>query len=215
MSKPDDLKYGPPGPTAVHLCVDMQRMFAEPTEWHMPWLAKVLPNIVALAEAHPEQTIFTRFIPARAPGQGVGMWRRYYERWASMTTAQLGPEMTDLVPELARFVPPARTFDKYVYSPWTGSDLHVQLREAGIDTLIVTGGETDVCVLSSVLGAIDWGFRVILVTDAVCSSADQTHDSMMNIYMNRFGEQVETVSTAMLLDSWPPAHGRAKLRAAD
>jgi nicotinamidase-related amidase len=53
------------------------------------------------------------------------------------------------------------------------------------------------------LGAIDWGFRVILVTDALCSSADETHDAMMNIYMNRFGLQVETVTTETLLDSWP------------
>jgi hypothetical protein len=26
---------------------------------------------------------------------------------------------------------------------------------------------------------------------------------MMHIYMNRFGEQVETVTTQTLLDSWP------------
>jgi nicotinamidase-related amidase len=52
------------------------------------------------------------------------------------------------------------------------------------------------------LGAIDWGFRVILVTHAVCSSADETHDAMMNVYMNRFGE-VETVTTQNLLGSWP------------
>ena len=52
------------------------------------------------------------------------------------------------------------------------------------------------------LGAIDWGFRVILVTDALCSSADETHDAMMNVYMNRFGEQVETVTTQTLLESW-------------
>ena len=51
------------------------------------------------------------------------------------------------------------------------------------------------------LGAIDWGFRVMLVTDALCSSADETHDAMMNIYMNRF--QVETVTTETLLDRWP------------
>jgi nicotinamidase-related amidase len=74
------------------------------------------------------------------------MWRHYYERWASMTIDQIGLDMVGLVPDLAAFVPPARVFDKYVYSPWTGSDLHQQLRGAGIDTVIVTGGETDVCV---------------------------------------------------------------------
>ena len=73
MSKTDELRYGPPGETAVHLCVDMQRMFAETTDWKMPWLPRVLPNIVAIAAAHPSHTIFTRFIPARKPGEGAGM----------------------------------------------------------------------------------------------------------------------------------------------
>jgi nicotinamidase-related amidase len=133
------------------------------------------------------------------------MWRHYYERWGSMTIQELGADMIGLVPELAKYVPPARLLDKHVYSPWTGSDLHQQLRGAGIDTVVITGGETDVCVLATVLGAIDWGFRVILVTDALCSSADETHDAMMNVYMNRFREQVETVTTQSLLASWPGA----------
>ena len=203
MSKSDELRHGAPGETAVHLCVDMQRMFAEATEWQMPWLERVLPNIVSITSAHPERTIFTRFVPARKPGLGAGMWRHYYKRWRSMTIDELGPEMIDLVPDLAKYVSPARTLDKHVYSPWTGSDLHLQLRNAGIDTVITTGGETDVCVLSTMLGAIDWGFRVILVTDALCSSAEETHDAMMNVYTNRFVEQVETVTTDTLLESWP------------
>jgi nicotinamidase-related amidase len=70
-----------------------------------------------------------------------------------------------------------------------------QLRAAGIDTIIITGGETDVCVLATALGAIDWRFCVILVTDALCSSADHTHDAMMNVYMSRLGEQVECITT--------------------
>jgi nicotinamidase-related amidase len=178
-------------------------MFAEATEWKVPWLERVLPNISAISEAHVEHTVFTRFIPAQKTGDGAGMWARYYKRWRSMTIDQLGPDMIELVPQLARLVPPARLFDKHVYSPWTGSDLHLQLRERGIDTIILTGGETDVCVLSTALGAIDWGFRVILVTDAICSSADETHDAMMDVYLNRFGEQVETVTTATLLANWP------------
>jgi len=202
MSKNEMFRYGAPGETAVHLCVDMQRMFAEETEWKMPWLKRVLPNLIALTSAHPEKTIFTRFIPARKPGEAIGMWRHYYEGWASMTVDQMGPEMVGLVPELAAFVPPARTFDKYVYSPWIGGNLHEQLRSAGVDTIIVRGGETDVCVLATVMGAIDWGFRVILVTDSLCSSADETHDAMMNVYTNRFSQQVECVTTDTILESW-------------
>ncbi|RJL21521.1 cysteine hydrolase family protein [Paracoccus siganidrum] len=76
------------------------------------------------------------------------------------------------------------------------------LRGAGISTLIVTGGETEVCVLATVLGAIDRGYRVILVSDAVCSSSDPTHDAALRIYEARFGQQVETAPLAELLDQW-------------
>lgn len=201
MAKRDELRYGRPV-NAVHLCVDMQRMFSENTEWKMPWLERVLPNIIAITATQPNRTLFTRFIPAQKRGMGAGMWRHYYERWHAMTIEEAGPDIVELVAELAKFVPPARVFDKYVYSPWTGTDLHLQLRSADIDTIVITGGETDVCVLATILGAIDWGFRAILVTDALCSSADETHDAMMDIYMNRFGEQVEVVTTQTLLDSW-------------
>jgi hypothetical protein len=34
---------------AVHLSIDMQRLFAEPSPWHMPWMPRVLPGIVARA----------------------------------------------------------------------------------------------------------------------------------------------------------------------
>jgi nicotinamidase-related amidase len=63
-------------------------------------------------------------------------------------------------------------------------------------------------VLATVLGAMDWGFRVVLATDALCSSADETHDSMMNVYTDRFGQQVECVTTETLLAAWPGAARR-------
>ena len=69
MPKDDQLRYGAPGETAVHICVDMQRMFAEGTEWKMPWLDRVLPNILSITSIHSKKTIFTRFIPAHKPGQ--------------------------------------------------------------------------------------------------------------------------------------------------
>ena len=198
MSKRNELRYRVLGETTLHLCVDMQRMFAEGTEWKMPWLERVLPNILSITSAHPVTTIFTRFIPARKPGQGVGMWRHYYDRWGSMTIDQLGPEMIGLVPDLAKFVPPARIFDKHVYSPWTGSDLHQQLRSAGVDTVVITGGETDVCVLATIMGAIDWGFRVIVVTDALCSSADDSrrHDECLHEPVRRTGRNSHHANVA-------------------
>jgi hypothetical protein len=56
MSKRDTLRHGAPGETAVHICVDIQRMFAEGTEWKMPWLERVLPNILSITSSHPNKT---------------------------------------------------------------------------------------------------------------------------------------------------------------
>jgi nicotinamidase-related amidase len=202
MKDKNTLRFGPLTETCLHICVDMQRLFADETDWHTPWMDRVLPNVVRIVAAHPARTIFTRFIPADEPGQGRGTWRRYYENWESMTVSRLGREMVDLVPELKRFVPPARAIDKKVYSPWLEGHLDELLRDTPIDTLIVSGGETDVCVLATVLGAVDRGYRVVVATDALCSSTDETHDAMMTLYHNRYGQQVETVTTDTILDTW-------------
>ena len=211
----DELRYGDLTESCVHLCVDMQRLFAEKTDWFTPWMGRVLPNVRRIAEAHAARTIFTRFIPATRPGEGEGTWRRYYERWESMTVERLGAEMVELVPELARLVPPAELLDKRVYSPWIGTDLDDRLRARGVDTLVVTGGETDVCVLGAVLGAVDRGYRIVVVTDALCSSCDEAHDASLAVYRSRYGQQVETVTTEVILRRWTvgdEAEGAARRR---
>ena len=200
--KENAIRFGPLGDHCLHICVDMQKLFAEDTDWQTPWMHKVLPQVTRIAQAHPAETIFTRFMTLSRPEEGQGTWKRYYERWRSMTTQELGPEMMDLLPELQALVPPAEVADKIVYSPWVDDGFEKRLRARGADTLIITGGETDVCVLGTVLGAVDRGYRTIVVNDALCSSSDETHDALMLLYYNRYGQQVETVHTDLLLESW-------------
>lgn len=188
--------------SCLHLCVDMQRMFAEDTDWCTPWMPRVLPRVERLVAAHPDRTIFTRFLPADHPGEGRGTWASYYKRWATMTRVNLDSDLIDLVPPLARFTPPAEVLDKRVYSPWLGTDLDERLQAWGIDTLIVTGAETDVCVLAAVLGGVDLGYRIVLVTDGLCSSCDEAHDALMVMYRMRYGHQVETLTTEEVLERW-------------
>jgi nicotinamidase-related amidase len=59
------------------------------------------------------------------------------------------------------------------------------------------------CVLAAVLDAVDLGFRVVLPTDALCSSSDQSHDALLNLYRSRFGQQVETAEAETILACWP------------
>ncbi len=196
------LRWGKVPSNAVHLCIDMQRMFAEDTDWKTPWMPRVLPVIERLCEARADRICFTRFIPARDPEDAQGAWKRYWARWPSMTLERLEPGYVELVPELARFAPPARILDKTGYSPWSHTGLDAALRDGGVDTVAITGAETDVCVLAAVLGAVDRGYRTIVVTDALCSSADATHDALIDLYHQRYGQQIETAECDELLDAW-------------
>jgi len=85
----------------------MQCLFAEPTEWFVPWLPKVLPNVLEIARRHPDRTIFTRFIPPQDPEHATGAWRDYYQRWRTMTRDRIDPHLLELVEPLRKLVPPA------------------------------------------------------------------------------------------------------------
>lgn len=95
-------------------------------------------------------------------------------------------EYDDVLPSLQRHIPPARVFDKLTYSPWTDGRLDAILKHERVVSVVVSGGETDVCVLAAVLGAIDLGYHVTVLSDAICSGADETHDAALKLLRDRF-----------------------------
>ena len=186
----------------LHLCVDMQRLFSPEGPWPTPWMNRVLPIVVELANRHPERTVFTRFIPPKRATDMPGMWQRYYSRWKVATREHLDPDLLELAPALAKLCPPAAVVDKTRYSAFSAPNLIPLLQARAADGLIVTGAETDVCVLATVLGAVELGYRVIVVDDAVCSSSDEGHDALMKMYHQRYAEQIEVADAATILSRW-------------
>ena len=198
----EGLRFGPLGGRTAHLCLDMQTMFAERTDWHLPWLERVLPIVRRIARAQAERTVFTRFVPPADPAEMPGSWRRYYERWRHMTRSRLDRSLIELVPPLAELVPPAAVIDKRRYSPFAESALEGLLRDRGVDSLVITGAETDVCVLATVMDAVDLGYRVVLAADALCSASDRTHDGLLDLYRQRFSQQIEVADAEVILANW-------------
>jgi nicotinamidase-related amidase len=164
----------------------------------------VLPVISEICARYRERTVFTRFVTPERPEDRRGQWQAYFTTWKQATRGSLPPNALDLVPELARYVPPALVVDKPAYSAFFGSPLGHLLVERHVRTVIVSGAETDVCVLSTVLSAVDLGFRVIIVRDALCSSSDAGHDALMTMYRMRFNAQIDLVSAEELFDIWRP-----------
>ena len=115
-----------------------------------------------------------------------------------MRPASLDLQLLELMPPLAALCPPATVIDKTRYSAFAELRLIEHLRQRKADALIVSGSETDV----SVLDAVDIGYRVIVVRDAVCSSSDEGHEMLMRLYHTRYSEQIETADAAEILAWW-------------
>jgi nicotinamidase-related amidase len=100
------------------------------------------------------------------------MWQRYYTRWRVATREVLDLRLLELMAPLAALCPPATVIDKTRYSAFAEPRMieHHGTRSGRADYL---GIRTDVRVLATLLDAVDIGYRVIVVRDAICSSSDK------------------------------------------
>ena len=192
----------PIGPDAVHVCIDMQRIFVERTAWYTPSIPTILPAIIRLAGHCPRRSLFTRFCTPPSAADAPGSWRRYYERWAELTTDVLGAEMLDVIAELAAFSPPAQIADKTTYSAFESAGFCAVLDDLGCRCIIFTGVETDVCVLGTVMQAMDRGYRVIVAHDGVHGSSPESHRATLDLIYRRFEDQLEIGPADEIIDNW-------------
>lgn len=194
------LRFGPLSPNTIHIAIDLQRLFAEDTVWSTPALMGVVPNVAALAKTGP--TLFPRFVTPERAEDAPGTWRRYYTHWAAVTRPNLAPGMLDLVADLAALAEPGSVIDKPTHSAFAAPEFVDRLAALAADTLIVTGVETDVCVLGTILDGIDRGFRIVAVSDAMTSSSLPGHHATLDLILPRFDQQVEIVTTEAALRAW-------------
>lgn len=92
------------------------------------------------------------------------------------------------------------TDDPYQYV--LGEDLQQILKEKGVETLVVTGVKTEICVDSSVTEAKQKHFFVVVPKEAVGTDDLQAHDVFLRIWDFRNGG---VVSENEVIENWPPA----------
>lgn len=82
--------------------------------------------------------------------------------------------------------------DKRHYSAFSGTDLDIRLRERGVQTVVLTGVLTDICVLHTAIDAYNLGYEIEVVASAVASLSEERH---------RFAlEHFETVLGAKIIE---------------
>ena len=199
-----ELLYGPLGGGACHVAIDMQVYFAENSEWAAPATSGIVPAVARLAAHAPSRTVFTRFVPPHSVEHASGQWQTYYQRWNSVLRQHNPDEIYELLPPLRRFLPPAHVVDKCTYSAFGAPEFIKLMDDLDCTTLILTGVETDVCVLATALSAVDLGFRVILVSDAMASGSETGHARILDTLIPRYDRQIELASSENILQRWKP-----------
>jgi nicotinamidase-related amidase len=194
------LRFGPIASNAVHLCIDMQRLFAQDSPWASGAVQAALPAAREVCRWKPRVTVFTQFLCPDDPAAIGGQWAAFYASCPAMT--RLDRRLFDIVPELKSVAVEAHVISRFVFSAFQGSELQTLLGHRCTDTLVFSGIETDVCVLATALRAIDLGYRVVVVEEAVASSNAAGHTAAMAGIFPRFDQQVEVVGVSDLLSGW-------------
>jgi len=186
---------------ALHICIDMQRIFLEPGPWYAEAGLALLPKIEQLVHARNLPSVFTRFITPSNASEATGSWQTYYEFWHQVTKAEAGEEWLALHPTLQKFAKSENTFDKTTYDAFASGSFRSSIERAKPSALIFSGIETDVCVLATVLTALDLGFRTIIAEDAVTSSDLDSHNACFEFLFPRYSQQIEIATVAEILSA--------------
>ena len=86
--------------------------------------------------------------------------------------------------------------DKNASSPFNGTGIDQILRNLQLDTLVVAGMATDMCVETTARDAGDRGYNVIVVEDAVATFFEQHHNAALSA-MARVYTQVWTTESVL------------------
>ena len=76
------------------------------------------------------------------------------------------------------------------YSAFSGTDLDIRLRERRVDTVILTGVLTDICVLHTAIDAYNLGYQIEVVKPAVASIWPENHQFALGHFKNTLGAKL-------------------------
>ncbi len=186
---------------AMHICIDMQQIFLKPGPWYAEAGLAILPKIEQLVHARNLPTVFTRFITPGNASEATGSWQTYYKFWHQVTKEEAGEEWLALHPTLQKTAKAENTFDKTTYDAFASGSLRSSIERAQPSALIFSGIETDVCVLATVLTAVDLGIRTIIAKDAVTSSDLDSHNACFEFLFPRYSQQIEIATVAEILSA--------------
>ncbi len=105
--------------------------------------------------------------------------------------AEIAPE---IAPVKGDYVVP-----KHRWNSFFQTDLDLQLRVRGIDTIIICGGSTDVGIASTVFAARDLDYGIVVVKDCCYSARGNNNEFFMERVFPRMGRVMTVDQTVALM----------------
>jgi ureidoacrylate peracid hydrolase len=113
-----------------------------------------------------------------------------------------GSELQKLYPELET-APSDLRVAKNRYSAFIKNDFQNRLRERGIDTLLIAGTKTNVCVECTARDAMMLDYQVVLLSDCTAALSDEEHRATLENVIQQFGDVLTAEEAFVILGDRP------------
>lgn len=194
-----------PGRTAL-LVVDMQNSFVQEGGGHawVPAAAQTCPAINRLARALRDAGGLVVWVLNTFTQESLRSWSHFHEalsrpegvalRSRAMAEGSPGHALyADLEP-----APGDLQVRKTRYSAFIegSSDLHAQLQQRRVDTVLVAGTATHVCCEATARDAMMLNYRTVMLSDGCSAFTPQEHEASLSNFLFNFGD-VQTCDEAI------------------
>jgi nicotinamidase-related amidase len=182
---------------AALLIVDMQNDFCienlatAGTGRDLSRTKAIIPDLVKLRRAASQAGVLVVHVgfltlPGHLSDSGPWLAQRRRSPFANESIALQDTRGAEFIDELS---PQAGevTIRKHRYSAFAGTNLDVILRARQIESCIVTGVSTNVCVESTLRAAFDLGYYVVVPEDGTASWSKELGDNTLANVTHRFG----------------------------
>jgi len=147
--------------------------------------------------------VYTLFGSLREDGRDMPRWAREDNALGRAVVGEpMYPQVTHPSCQVDDSLAPAPgelILPKTTSGPLNSTKLDQMLHTLGIDTLVVTGVVTDVCVIQTAREFADRDFKVVVVEDACASVTAARHHAALETFADVFGHVRSTESVIKLL----------------
>jgi biuret amidohydrolase len=208
--------------TTALVIVDVQRYFVSPDYPFAQALEKlvpgatagyfervrntVLPNIKRLQEHFRSRQMpifYTATGCCMSDGQDLPLWLRNFDQLGlALLNKRIWPEANEESWKIDDSIAPTPgevVLNKTSSGPLNSTRLDQTLHNIGIDSLVVCGLTTDVCVTQTARETADRGFQVVVADDACTTLSEEMHKFALLCFGIAFGRVRTTDSVVSLL----------------